>query len=67
MTALRVGMARASCVIDDYRTPRSRYREIARLVAGPRAATVLVGAAPPRAWRQTQKVIRSAIAGFVAG
>lgn len=50
ITAIRVGNAHASCVLDDYRTWLSRYREIACLIARPRASTVVLGAAPPSAW-----------------
>ena len=44
---LRFRDGRGSCVIDRYRTSRHRYREIACLVAGRRATTVVVGAALP--------------------
>lgn len=66
VTGRRIGVARVSCVIDDYRTSRSRYREIACLVARPKSAAVVVGAAPPRYWTVEQPVIERAIAGFVA-
>jgi hypothetical protein len=43
---------RGSCVIDSYRTSRTRYREIACLVAGTRTSSVLVGAAPSKTWAE---------------
>ncbi len=66
LTALRVGAARASCVTDDYRTSLSRYRELACLIARPRASTVVLGAAPPSDWATQRPTIERAIAGFVA-
>ena len=67
ITAIRVGKARASCVIDDYRTSLSRYREIACLIVRPRTSAVVLGAAPPTAWARQQPTIERAIAAFVAG
>jgi hypothetical protein len=55
---------RGSCVIDSYRTPRTRYREIACLVAGPRTSSVLVGAAPSKTWAQQVGTIERAIASL---
>jgi hypothetical protein len=60
-----VGLAagRASCVVDDYRTSRSRYRELACILApssGGRA-TVLVAAARPNAWSREHPVFDFAI------
>jgi hypothetical protein len=49
-TGLRFRDGRGSCVVDRYRTTRHRYREIACIVAGRRATTVVVGAALPSAW-----------------
>jgi hypothetical protein len=64
---LRAGPARGSCVIDDYTTSRSvRYREIACLLASPRVAAVVVGAAPPQAWGRQRAVLERAIADFAA-
>jgi hypothetical protein len=53
--------ARGSCVIDSYRTSRTRYREIACLVAGSRTSSVLVGAAPSKTWAQQAETIERAI------
>jgi hypothetical protein len=55
---------RGSCVIDSYRTPRTRYREIACLVAGTRTSSVLVGAAPSKTWAQQVGTIERAIASL---
>jgi len=66
LTAMAIGAARASCVIDDYSTSRSRYRELACLIDGPRASTVVVGAAPSSDWPRQRPVIERAIAGFLA-
>ncbi len=53
---------RGSCVIDSYRTSRTRYREIACLIAGRRTSSVLVGAAPSKTWAQQAETIKRAIA-----
>jgi len=53
-----------SCTIDAYATSRTNYREIACLVAGLRASTVIVGAVQPGAWAAQSPVIERAIAGF---
>lgn len=66
VTGLRAGAARVSCVIDDYRTTLSRYRELACLIAHPRAGTVVLGAAPPNLWTRQRPIIEHAIAAFVA-
>ncbi len=52
---------RGSCVIDSYRTSRTRYREIACLVAGTRTSSVIVGAAPSKTWAQQAETIERAI------
>jgi hypothetical protein len=53
-----------SCVRDSYSTSRARYEEIACLVAGARASTVIVGAAEPGAWSAQGPAIERAIASF---
>ena len=55
-TAAVLGHRRRACVIDDYATTRSRYRELACVVvpADGRRATVLVAAAQPKAWAHEQ-------------
>ncbi|MDX6617385.1 MAG: hypothetical protein QOD60_2476 [Solirubrobacterales bacterium] len=67
-TGLAFRDAKGSCVIDDYSTTTNRrYREIACIVEGPSATTVVVGAAPPRLWQGTAPVLERAISGFSAG
>jgi hypothetical protein len=61
---LRFRSGRGSCVIDSYRTSRTRYREIACLVAGSRTSSVLVGAAPSKKWAQQAETIERAIASL---
>jgi hypothetical protein len=61
---LRFRAGRGSCVIDSYRTSRTRYREIACLVAGTRTSSVLVGAAPSKTWAQQAETIERAIASL---
>jgi hypothetical protein len=57
--------ARGSCVLDDYVTgTRQRYREIACIVGGRTATTVIVAAAPPRRWVAERPVLRRAIESF---
>jgi len=64
---LRVRTARASCVVDQYSTRLSAYRELACLIDDARGSTVVLGAAPPERWAAELPVIERAIAGFVAG
>jgi hypothetical protein len=64
---LRFRSGRGSCVIDSYRTSRTRYREIACLVAGSRTSSVLVGAAPSKTWAQQAETIERAIASLRTG
>jgi hypothetical protein len=61
---LRFRSGRGSCVIDSYRTSRTRYREIACLVAGTRTSSVIVGAAPAETWAQQAETIERAIASL---
>jgi len=59
------GGRRGACLRDSYTTTIDvRYIEIACLVAGPRASTVIVGAAPPDRWPQTGPAIERAISAF---
>ena len=65
-TNLRFRGARGSCVIDDYRSSSGRgYREIACIVAGAGATTVVVGAAPPAQWPRQGPAIERAISSFL--
>ena len=61
---LRFRSGRGSCLIDSYRTSRTRYREIACLVAGNRTSSVVVGAAPSKTWTQQAETIERAIASL---
>lgn len=62
---LRFGTARGSCVRDTYTTSaRNRYVEIACLVLGRRASSVVVGAAPAGQWSSERSVIERAIAAL---
>lgn len=63
-TALRFRAGHGSCVIDSYSTIRARFREIACIVAGARATTVVVAAAPAAAWARQSAVLERAVAGF---
>ena len=65
---VRLGAGRAACVVDDYSTSRSRYRELACIVAPAhgRRATVLIGAAQPQAWAHERPLVRFAIDHFIA-
>jgi hypothetical protein len=52
-------------VLDSYRTESGhRYREIACIVAGRSATTVIVGAAPPARWAHEAPTIERAIEDF---
>ena len=54
-----------SCVIDDYRSSSGhQYREIACIVAGANATTVVVGAAPPSDWHSQSPALERAISAF---
>ncbi len=65
-TNLRFRDAHGSCVIDTYTSSSGRpYREIACIVAGAGATTVVVGAAPPAQWGQEGPAIERAISSFI--
>ncbi len=63
-TGIRFRSGHGSCVLDEYRNAATRYREIACLVAGARASTVIVGAAPADRWSREAPAIQPAIASF---
>jgi hypothetical protein len=64
-TDLRFRSATGSCVLDSYLTESgNRYRELACIVSGPSATTVIVGAAPPRRWGTEAPTIEQAIDSF---
>jgi hypothetical protein len=56
--------ATGSCVIDTYVTPKAAFREIACLVAGRSATTVVVAAAPTAEWPDKAAALERAVAGF---
>jgi hypothetical protein len=56
----------ASCVIDTYTTIKAQYREIACLVAGPNASTVVVGATPSALAAQQMTTLERAVTTFVS-
>jgi hypothetical protein len=53
---------RGSCVIDQYKTTRTGYREIACLVKGPRGTTVAVAAAQRSAWAREAPLLERSLA-----
>jgi hypothetical protein len=65
-TNLHFRNGRGSCVIDTYTSStRHGYREIACIVAGASATTVVVGAAPPGQWQRQGPAIERAISSFL--
>jgi hypothetical protein len=65
-SGLRFRSGSGSCVRDAYRTTSgTRYVEIACLVAGRLATSVIVGAAPPDQWPRISPLIERAISAFV--
>jgi hypothetical protein len=63
-SGLRFRAGHGSCVIDSYSTSRAEFREIACIVAGARATTVVVAAAPTGTWTQQSAVLERAVASF---
>jgi hypothetical protein len=63
-TGLRFGAGTGSCVIDHYATVSARYREIACIVRGSRATTVVVAAAQPQDWASLAPALRRSVASF---
>ncbi len=63
---LRFRSATGSCVIDRYATVSARYREIACIVRGPRATTVVVGAARSQDWAALHEVLERSIASYAS-
>ena len=63
---LRFWAGHGSCVIDAYTSSSGHdYREIACIVAGASATTVVVGAAPPDQWQRQGPAIERAISSFL--
>jgi hypothetical protein len=55
-----------TCVRDSYTTSsRARFIELTCLVRGDRATSVIVGAAPPRAWTLTSPLLYRAISALI--
>ena len=63
-THLRFRAGTGSCVVDHYATVSARYREIACLVRGSRATTVVVAAARPQDWAHLAPALRRSVASF---
>jgi len=63
-SGLHFRAGRGSCVIDSYSTTRARFREIACVVTGARATTVVVAAAPTARWATEAAVLERAVASF---
>jgi hypothetical protein len=65
-TDLRFRAATGACVIDSYATSTgSRYREIACIVSGRSATTVIVAAAPPSRWTAEAPLLERAVSNFI--
>jgi hypothetical protein len=66
-SGLRFRNGTGSCVKDRYATSSShQYVEIACIVRGPLATTVIVAAAPPDSWNGLSPVLERAISSFDA-
>jgi hypothetical protein len=64
---VRLGGGIAACVRDSYTTVSdARYVELACLVEARGRGSVIVAAAPPRAWRRLEPVLRRAVAAMSA-
>jgi hypothetical protein len=63
-TGLRFRAGRGSCVIDSYSTAKASFTEIACIVAGAHATTVVVAAAPVDGWAHQAGGLEKAIASF---
>ena len=63
--SLRFRTGRGACIRDSYTTGTNRhYIELACIVAGRRATTVIVGAAPPGSWSRVSPMIERAISAM---
>jgi hypothetical protein len=63
-TDLPFRAATGSCVVDHYATVSARYREIACIVRGSRATTVVVAAARPQDWARLAPALQRSVASF---
>jgi len=62
---LQFSTGRGSCIRDSYTTKTgARFIELACLVNGVRASSVIVGAAPPQLWPKMAPVLERAISSF---
>jgi hypothetical protein len=65
-TGLRFRAATGACVIDSYTTiTGNRFREIACIVSGRSATTVVVAAAPPSRWTAEAPLLERAVSNFI--
>ncbi|HEX8855569.1 MAG TPA: hypothetical protein VF752_08195 [Thermoleophilaceae bacterium] len=65
-TGLPFRSATGSCVMDHYTTTSARYREIACIVRGARATTVVVAAAQPGDWARLRPQLERSITSFAS-
>ncbi len=63
-THVPVRSGTGSCVVDHYATVSARDREIACIVRGSRATTVVVAAALPQDWARLEPALRRSVASF---
>jgi hypothetical protein len=63
-TSLPFRSATGSCVVDHYATRSAHYREIACIVRGSHATTVVVAAARPQDWGRLAPALRRSITSF---
>ena len=56
---------RGACVIDEYTTSKATYREIACLVSGRSATSVVVAAAPRALWKRRAATLERSVSSFV--
>jgi hypothetical protein len=61
---LRFPSGSGSCVVDHYATVSAHYKEIACIVHGSQATTVVVAAAQPQDWPALAPDLRRAVASF---
>jgi hypothetical protein len=65
MRGVRLRSGPGSCLIDDYTTATgARYRELACIVRGRRADSVVVGSALRSHWQRLAPVLRTAVSSF---
>jgi hypothetical protein len=66
VNGLRFRAATGACVIDSYATTTgNRFREIACIVSGRSATTVIVAAAPPSRWTAEAPLLERAVSNFI--